>query len=294
MTTRARNTIAVFGATGSQGGAVVRALQERGTFRVRALTRNPDKAAGLADEVVAADLDQPETLATALEGAYGVFANTNSFAGPATDEVAQGSAAVEAANAAGVEHYIWSTLPNVDEISEHELTVAHFTNKARVNAVVEKAGFDWFTFVEPAFYYQNLASPMYPREPGPEGVPTWTQPMRSDARGMHIGDINELGNVVAGAFENREEVGSGQYLSLAGDLVSWDDLVATLRSQGHNLAYTQATDDPWGLRDMFAYFEQYTYMGPDADEKIARAAAVSTKPFTDFATWAKANMPASP
>ncbi len=291
MTTPASSTIAVFGATGSQGGAVVRALQERGKFRVRALTRNPDKAAGLADEVVAADFDDPETLAAGLEGAYGVFANTNSFAGPDADEFAQGTAAVRAAKKAGVEHYIWSTLPNVDEISDHEFTVAHFTNKARVNAIVEEAGFDSFTFVEPPFYYQNLVSPMYPRDPGRDGVPTWTQPMRADARGMHIGDINEFGDLVAGAFENREDVGSGQYLSLAGDLVSWDDLVATLRSQGHNLAYAQATDDPWGLRDMFAYFEQYTYMGPDADEKIARARAVSTKPFTDFATWAELNMP---
>ena len=240
MTTQA-NTIAVFGATGSQGGAVVRALQERGTFSVRALTRNPNKAEGLTDEVVAADFDQPETLAAALEGAYGVFTNTNSFAGPDTDEVAHGSAAVEAAKSAGVEHYIWSTLPNVDEISEHELTVAHFTNKARVNTVVEEAGFDWFTFVEPPFYYQNLASPMYPREPGPDGVPTWSVPMRADARGIHVGDINELGDLVAGAFEQRDKVGHGEYLSFAGDLVSWDDLVAVLRSQGHDLAYSQAT-----------------------------------------------------
>ena len=82
--------IAVLGATGSQGGGVVEALMRQGQFKVRALTRNPDKAVGLADEVVAADLTQPETLAPALEGAYGVFANTNSFAAPDTDEVAQG------------------------------------------------------------------------------------------------------------------------------------------------------------------------------------------------------------
>lgn len=292
MTTKSDKTIAVIGATGSQGGAVVRALQEQGNFRVRALTRNPDKAAGLADEVVAADLTIPETLSAALDGAYGVFANTNSFAGPDVDEVAQGTAAVEAAQVAGVEHYVWSTLPDVDRISDHTLNVAHFTNKAAVNDVVANAGFEWFTFVEPPFYYQNLISPMYEPVAGPDGTPTWTQPMRADARGMHVGDINELGNVVAGAFERRDEVGHGEHLSLAGDLVSWDDLVATLNSQGHHLAYSQVSDDPWGLRDMFVYFEKYTYFGPDAADKIARAAEVSTKPFTDFATWAKTNMPA--
>ena len=291
MTTEPSKTIAVIGATGAQGGAVVHGMQEQGDFKVRAMTRDPEKAEGLADEVVAADLTRPETLPGALEGAYGVFANTNSFGGPDVDEVAQGTAAVEAAKAVGVEHYIWSTLPNVDVISDHALSVAHFTNKARVNDVVETAGFRWFSFVEPPFYYQNLVSPLYPREPGPDGTPTWRQTMRADARGIHIGDITELGNIVVGAFEHREEVGRGEHLALAGDLVSWDDLVSTLKSQGHNLAYSQVSEDPWGLRDMFAYFETYTYFGPDADEKIARAKKISTKPFTDFATWAKTNMP---
>jgi uncharacterized protein YbjT (DUF2867 family) len=258
---------------------------------VSALTRNPDRARGLADEVVAADLTRPETLGPALEGVYGVFANTNSFGGPDTDEVAQGMAAVEAAKTAGVEHYIWSTLPNVASISDGKFNVPHFSNKAKVNDAVSSAGFKWFTFVEPPFYFQNLNTPMYPKNPGPSGTPTWSVPMQSDARGIHMGDITELGNLVAGAFEHPDTVGNGQHLSLSGDLLSWDDIVATLVSQGHALAYSQATEDPWGIRDMFAYFEAETYFGPDADEKIANARAVTTKPFTDFATWAKTNMP---
>ena len=73
-------TIAVLGATGAQGQGVVRALREQGTFRVRALTRSPERAVDLAHEVAMADLTRPETLADAFDGAYGVFANTNSFA----------------------------------------------------------------------------------------------------------------------------------------------------------------------------------------------------------------------
>ena len=117
--------------------------------------------------------------------------------------------------------------------------------------------------------------------------------MKPDVRGMHMGDIAELGNIVTGAFEQPDSVGNGQYLSLAGDLMSWDDIVATLNSQGHNRAYTQTTDDPFGMRDMFAYFEAHTYFGPDAEEKIARANAVSARPPTSFATWAETNMPVS-
>src|ERR1700739_3542898 len=69
-----KKLIAVVGATGHQGGAVVRALQESGVFKVRALTRNPAKHLKLADEVVAADLNRPETLKAAFAGAYGGFA----------------------------------------------------------------------------------------------------------------------------------------------------------------------------------------------------------------------------
>jgi len=60
--------IAVIGATGQQGGGVLRALQARGQFKVRALTRNPEKHRELAEEVVAADLDKPETLTRSFPG----------------------------------------------------------------------------------------------------------------------------------------------------------------------------------------------------------------------------------
>ena len=276
------------------------ALQEQGSFKVRALTRNPETARGLADEVAAADLTRPETLSSALDGVYGVFANTNSFAGPDVDEVAQGTAVVEAAKAAGVQHFIWSTLPNVAEISGNAFDVPHFTNKARVDDVVASAGFERATFVEPPFYYQNLTSQMYAAQPGPDGTPTWSQPMTPDPRVMHMSDITELGNLVAGAFEHADKAGQGQHLSLAGDLMGWNDIITTLKSQGHKLAYSQMPDDAWdrtfpgaiAIRQMFNYFEAHTYFGPDAEAKIALANEVTTKPFTDFATWAKTNMPA--
>ena len=106
-----RKVIAVFGATGQQGGGVVRALQADGRFKVRALTRHPDKHPGLGDEVVEADLDRPETLKAAFAGAYGVFLVTN-FWEPGTDELKQATAAVRAAREAGIKHFIWSTLPS--------------------------------------------------------------------------------------------------------------------------------------------------------------------------------------
>ena len=246
MSQSSKRIIAVAGATGAQGGGVARALQDHGGYIVRALTRDPSKAAGLADEVVEAEFDRPETLHQALEGVYGVFANTNSFAGPNTDEIAQAKAMVDAAKAAGVTHFVWSTLPNVEEISSGKFHVPHFTNKARADSSVEAAGFNYFTFVEPPFYFQNLISPMYPKQPGRDGIPTWRQPMTPDSRGIHMGDISELGHLVAGAFEKPEEAGAGQHLSFAGDLLSWDGVINVLRRQGHDIAFEEVPAEDLG------------------------------------------------
>src|SRR6185369_14957342 len=101
MVSNDKKLIAVIGATGQQGGGVLRALQASGQFKVRALTRNPDKYRGLADEVVAADLGKPETLKAAFEGAHGVFLVTN-FQEAGTGDLKQATAAISAAKDAGV------------------------------------------------------------------------------------------------------------------------------------------------------------------------------------------------
>src|SRR5712671_2616504 len=116
MLSNNKKLIAVIGATGQQGGGVVRALQASGQFNVRALSRDPGKHRDLADEVVEADLNRPETLKAAFEGAHGVFLVTN-FQEKGTNELKQATAAVRAARDAGVKHFIWSTLPDVEAIS---------------------------------------------------------------------------------------------------------------------------------------------------------------------------------
>ncbi|MET0218250.1 MAG: NmrA family NAD(P)-binding protein, partial [Burkholderiales bacterium] len=120
MSSHSKKLIAVVGATGQQGGGVVRALRAQGQLKVRALTRNPDKHRGLADEVVEVDLDRPETLDAAFAGAHGVFLVTN-FWEQGTDEFTQATAAARAATEAGVQHFIWSTLPDADAISGGKL-----------------------------------------------------------------------------------------------------------------------------------------------------------------------------
>jgi len=124
-----KNTIVVIGATGSQGKGVVNALVNQDAFHVRAVTRNPKTYSGQAHETIKGDLSEMDSLKNAFKNAYGVFAVTNFWEG--ADELSQGKNAVEAAKEAGVQHFIWSTLPNVESISHGEFNVPHFTGKSK-------------------------------------------------------------------------------------------------------------------------------------------------------------------
>ena len=294
-----KKLIAVVGATGQQGGAVVRALQASGQFKVRALTRNPDKHPELGDEVVLADFNRPETLKAAFAGAHGVFLVTNAWEA-GTDELQQAVAAVNAAKDAGVQHFIWSTLPNVESISHGKINVPHFTDKAKVEHLVSEAGFAYHTFAIAPFYYQNLLGAMAPQAQA-DGTTGWALPLDPERRVIHMGDITELGRIVAGAFAQPELAGHGEHLPLVGDFLSFNEIIAALNRQGNKFSFTRVPREVFagwfpGAEDvaaMLAYFEAHTYLGSDSHDAIALANKVAGQQPTKFAAWAKANF-ASP
>jgi uncharacterized protein YbjT (DUF2867 family) len=288
-----KRLIAVVGGTGHQGGAVVRALQASGQFKVRALTRKPAKHPQVADEVVLADLNRPQTLNAAFAEAHGVFMVTN-FREPGTDEHQQALAAVHAAQEAGVQHFIWSTLPNVETISRGKLHVPHFTDKAKIDRIVSEAGFTHHTFVIAPFFYQNLIGVMAPQKQ-PDGGLGWAMPLDPEKRVIHMGDINELGPLVVGAFAQPELAGNGEYLPLVGDFLSFNAVIATLNRQGHKFSFKQVPQELFTgwfpgakeVGEMLAYFEAHTYLGADSREAIALANKVAGRQPTKFAALAR-------
>src|SRR5712691_2056638 len=293
-----KKLIAVIGATGQQGGGVVRALQASGQFKVRALTRNPDKHRELAEEVVEADLNQPETLNAAFEGAHGVFLVTNFYGG--ADELKQATAAVRAAKDAGVKHFIWSTLPDVEAISGGKFDVPHFTGKAKIDRPVQEAGFANHTFVIAPFYYQNLAGVLAPQKQA-DGSVGWALPLDPTVPVIHMGDINELGDIVAGAFAHPDEAGNGQYLPLVGDFMSFNEIVETLNRLRHDFSYKQVPRESFAgsfpgateIAETFSYWEAHTYLGSDSFDRIALANKIAGRQPTRFSEWAGENFPAS-
>jgi uncharacterized protein YbjT (DUF2867 family) len=299
MGTTDKKVIAVVGATGQQGGAVVRALQTSNQFKVRALTRNPGKHRELADEVVEADLSRPETLASAFKGAYGVFLVTN-FQEHGAEELKQATAAVRAAKDAGVKHFVWSTLPDVEAISKGKFDVPHFTGKAKLDRIVSEAGFANHTFVIAPFYYQNLVGVLGPQKQ-PNGSAGWTLPLDPTIRSIHMADITELGGIVAGAFAHPEQAGHGEYLPLVGDFMSFNEIIDTLKQQGHTFSFNQVPKEVFAgffpgaaeIAEMFAYFQAHTYLGSDSRDQIALANKVAGRQATKFSAWARVNFPAS-
>jgi uncharacterized protein YbjT (DUF2867 family) len=290
-----KKVIAVVGATGQQGGAVLRALQAGKQFKVRALTRNTVKHRGLADEVVEADLSRPETLRSAFRGAYGVFLVTN-FQEHGTRELQQATAAVTAAKDAGVKHFIWSTLPDVEAISKGKLHVPHFSGKAKVDHIVREAGFANHTFVIAPFYYQNLTGVLGPQKQ-PNGSVGWSLPLDPTVRSIHMADITELGDIVAGAFAHPDQAGHGEHLPLVGDFLSFNEIIDTLKQQGHSFSFNQVPKEVFAgffpgaaeIAEMFAYFQAHTYLGSDSKNEIALANKVAGRQPIKFSAWARAH-----
>ena len=289
-----KKIIAVIGATGSQGKGVVNALVNDGSFSVRAITRNSEKYSGSANEVIFGDLNDLKSLKDAFKNAYGVFSVTNFWEN--ADEITPGKNAIDAAKAAGVQHFIWSTLPDVEIISKSAFEVLHFTGKAKVDELVKNAGFKYTTFVQPPFYFQNLVGMIGP-QPKQDGTTGWTLPIDPTKKAIHMSDINDLGKVVAGAFLQPEKVGNGNYLSLATDLYSFNDVIEAFAQIGKEYSFTQVPvelystffDGAKELAEMFEYFEKYTYMGPNSASRIELAKEIATDKFKSLKEWLSQN-----
>ena len=291
-----KKIIAVIGATGVQGKGVINGLLKSNNFIVRAITRNPEKYSGKAHEAVFGDLTQENTLETAFKGAYGVFAVTNFWEPGGADEIAQGTNAINAAKKSGVKHFVWSTLPNVEIISDGKIDVPHFTGKAKVDEIVKNAGFKYHTFVQPPFYFQNLNGMLSPQDLG-NGKKGWAMPLDPTKKVIHMADINDLGLVVAGALLDPDKVGNGEYLSVAAELNSFNDVLSAFKENGHDYEmtvipeeeYSKMFEGAYEIAQTYKYFEAHTYMGPNSEAQIQLAKEIATEEFTSLNEWIKQN-----
>ncbi|KAK5052510.1 hypothetical protein LTR84_002374 [Exophiala bonariae] len=156
--------ILITGATGNQGGSVARLLlQSPSDFTVRALTRNPNSEAAKAlkeagAEVVKGDLTDRNSLGAAFNGCWGAFVATNFYDSTITNDPAseetQGRHAAHAALQAGVECFVWSTLPSSLEISKGKVLCEIYEGKHRVDSYIQEIGLP-AAFVFTGNFYEN-------------------------------------------------------------------------------------------------------------------------------------------
>jgi uncharacterized protein YbjT (DUF2867 family) len=225
--------ILVTGATGTQGGAVVRALLEKG-FPVRAMTRSPDseRAKAISEpgvEVVQGDFDDIESLDRALDGVYGAF-SVQQWRNIGTDaEIRQGSDFADAAKRAGVTHFVYTSNGASIEI----IGIPHFDSKYTIEQHIRSIGIP-YTIIGPRAFMSNVERDYADSiESGViEGI------MTPDSMIQYIAP-RDIGRFAALAFEDPEEW-IGKRIEIAGDEISYLDLAALLSGiTGKNISYTQ-------------------------------------------------------
>lgn len=306
-----KRVIAVVGATGAQGGGLVRAiLADPGSgFAVRAITRNPDAPAARAlaaagADVVAGDVDDAASLVRAFDGAYGAYCVTFFWAHFSVDrEQAEARHMADAAKRVGVEHVIWSTLEDTRRyvpLSDARMPtlqgkykVPHFDGKGEMDAYFEATGVPT-TYQLASFYWDNFVAFGSGPKKGPDGDYLLTLPIgRVPMAGIAAEDIGRcaLGILKAGPSL------AGQRIGVAGDQLTGDEMAAAMTSAiGKTVRYNEVEPAAYrsfgfpgadDLGNMFQFYRDFADVC-NATRDVARSRALNPR-LQSFDAWLATN-----
>jgi uncharacterized protein YbjT (DUF2867 family) len=227
-------SVLVSGATGQQGGALARVLLQKG-HNVRAFVRRPDSPEAkdlerLGAELAVGDFDKPSTIEDAARGMDAAFVVATPFEAGTEAETRHGTAAADAAKAAGVEHLVYSSVADADK----DTGIPHFDSKREVEKHIEGLGI-LYTIVAPVYFMDNLLAP-------------WTLPQLKEGRFPMVLPASRplqqiaLSDIVAFTalvLENREEF-VGRRVDIASDELSGEEVAKILtRVTGHEIDYIE-------------------------------------------------------
>jgi uncharacterized protein YbjT (DUF2867 family) len=252
--------IAVVGAAGNQGGAVARKLTDEGGWRVRGLTRDPDKPqaralANIGVELVKADLDDRRSLERAFQGAYGVFSVQNFWTVGFDAEVRQGKNVADAARSAGIDHLVYSSVG----AAERSSGLPHFESKWQIENYIQGLGLPT-TVIRPVFFMENFNRP--PLQAAlREGTLTMT--LRPETR-LQMLALEDLGYLVAHALGLPQHF-IGESIEIAGDELTMPQAAAAFsRVMGCpvkfaplDIAEVRTANAEWA--DMLEWFDRAGY-----------------------------------
>ncbi len=250
--------ILVTGATGHQGGAVLKHLRERG-FPVRALTRDPSqekarKLVGQGTELVRGDLDDPASLIGALDGCYGVYSVQNWHDGGVEAELRQGKNLTDAAKRSRISHLVYSSVAAADQ----KTGIPHFESKWQIEQHLQNSGVK-YTVLRPVFFMENWLGMKDTIEQG-----TLPLPLEPETPLQMIA-VDDIGAFAAMAFEKPGHW-QGQTRELAGDELTMTGMTERIsRAESRDVDYRQVPWDEWEKRMghemavMWRWFQDHGY-----------------------------------
>lgn len=311
-----KEIIVVMGATGAQGGGLVRAIlrDKTGGFAARAVTRNPasEKAQALAAagaEVVAADVSDEASLERAFAGAYGAFCVTFFWEHFSPEqELADATALARAAKQAGIRHAIWSTLEDTRRwvpLSDNRMPtlmgkykVPHFDAKGEADEVFRKLGVPT-TFLLTSFYWENFIFFGSGPKKGPDGKLALTFPM--DNKKLPSIAVEDIGKVAYAIFKRGQEF-IGKTVAIAGEHLTGEQMAAAFtRALGREVRYNAVSPEAYrefgfpGAEDLGNMFQfkrdfQEAFCGP-RDPKIAQGLNPELQTFDQWLAQNKDRIP---
>jgi uncharacterized protein YbjT (DUF2867 family) len=273
-----KKIIAVLGATGAQGGGVVRAIlnDPESEFVPRAVVRdmNSDKAQELkrmGAELIYGDVEDPESLKKAFSGAYGAYCVTFYWAYFSPEkEKAHAKALAEAAGDAGLKHVIWSTLEDTRKWIPLEddrmptlmekYKVPHFDAKGESDQYFRDAGVP-VTFLVASFYWENMIFFGAGPQKTPDGKYALVFPM-GDKKLAGIA-AEDIGKCAYGIFKGGSKY-AGQTIGLAGDHLTIYQMAEKMsKAMGKEIIYQPVPPEVYrgfgfpGADDMGNMFQFY-------------------------------------
>jgi uncharacterized protein YbjT (DUF2867 family) len=281
MASHENKLILVTGATGRQGGAVLRNLRQR-KFPVRAVTRDPNQTkarnlVGHGTEVAAADLDDPESLTRAMDGVYGVY-SVQSRADGVEREITRGINLAEAARRASVSQFVYSSVASADK----NTGIPHFDSKFKIEEHIRGTGLP-FTIIRPVFFMENWLGMQSNIEKG-----TLALPLRPETRLQMIA-VDDIGAFVALAFEHPGRW-QGRAMDIAGDALSMAELAAAFsRVSGKEVRYQQVGWDDFEKKagpELTTMYKWFQNVGYDVDIAAVRQ---EYPQLTSFERWLQTN-----
>ncbi|KAL8920749.1 MAG: hypothetical protein Q9208_006079 [Pyrenodesmia sp. 3 TL-2023] len=272
--------LTVFGATGNQGGSVIKSIlanpQLSSEYKLRAITRDPSKPSGkaLADkgvEVVKADLKDEDSVKKAVEGSTVVFGVTNYWELFSKDaEVQQGKNIADACKEAGVSLLIWSSIPHATKMTDGKLPhLPHFDSKAEVGEYIREQDIPAVLFHAGCFM-SNIS--VQKSDEGNSIV--WN--LNPDTKMPLFDAANDTGKFVAGILLNQSEL-LGKDIYGASGWYTPTDIVNTIQEvSGKKTTYQQVPDETFQsflpeaiaeeLKETFMLMQDYAYYGPGGDK----------------------------